>query len=802
MDTLLQDLKYAARQLASRPGFTAVAVLTLALGIGATTAIFSVADAVLLRPLPYPDAARLTVLWGARGTQRPLLFPIPDFVDWRARNHSFVDMGIVRSQSVNLTGTDKPDRLIGSFISASTLRLLGARTVLGRLFTEQETAIGAGQQVAVISYGAWQGRFGGAPDIVGRSVSLNGRPHVVIGVTAQQFQDAFGPIEVWLPITSAPNPAWFQRGQPNVWAVALLKPDVTLADAQRDLSSIAAQLAAEYPTTNGGSDAFVLPLRGFLVGGTRATLMIVLAFVGVVLLIACANVANLQLARATSRVREISVRAALGASRLRLVRQLLTESLALSILGGALGVGLAYWTVGAIVAAAPGGLPTFGSVGINVRVLTFSTAVIVLSGLLFGIAPALHGTRVDLGAALTQRSGDGGRGGRFDLRQTFVAIQMALCIVLLVGAGLLARTLAALRQVDPGFDTDRLLTAEFRLPAIKYNTPEKMNQFMTSALAAIRAVPGVRRAALVNAMPLSGNWGGIQYASLDHPELNTATAPMAQLNGMSDGAFAAMGIRLEGRDFDTRDRAGAPLVVIVNEELARRTWPGQRALGQRLRLVLAPDTTAEVIGVAANVKQVTLSEPATPQIYQPMLQAPGIFNTVAARTTGDPDALNAAVRAAIWSVDPDQPVWKMRSMEFLVRRDFAAPRFTMALTLAFALIALLLAAVGVYGTMSYAVVQRTREVGIRMALGARRVEVVRLVLRRGLAVIAIALAVGLTAALGLAPLLRRQLFGVVPLDPVTFMAVPLVLTAVALVACYLPARRAAAVDPMVALRTE
>jgi putative ABC transport system permease protein len=802
MDALLQDLKYTLRQLVSRPGFTVVAVVTLALGIGATTAIFSVADAVLLRPLPYPDAQRLTVVWGARGTQRPLLIPITDFVDLRARNHSFVDMGIARVQSVNLTGTDAPDRLIGSFVTASTLRLFGARMVLGRSFTEQETAIGAGQPVAVLSYAIWQSRFGGAPDIVGRTVVLNGRPHVVIGVTAPEYQDAFGPVDVWLPITSAPNPNWFQRGQPNVWAVALLKPGITLADAQRDASAIAAQLAAEYPTTNGGNDALVMPLHEYFVGGTQATLLIVLAFVGVVLLIACANVANLQLARATSRLREISVRAALGAGRGRLVRQLLTESLLLSLLGGLLGIALAYWSVDAIVAAAPGGLPTFGSVGINVRVLAFSTALIVLSGLLFGIAPALHGTRVDLGAALTQRTADSARGGGLDLRQLFVAIEMALCIVLLVGAGLLTRTLAALKNVDPGFVAEHLLTAEFRLPGVKYDTPGKIDQFTTRALAAIRAVPGVRQAAFVRSIPLSGNWGGIQYATLDHPELNTATAPMAQQNSVSDGAFATMGIRLSGRDFDTRDRAGAPLVVIVNEELARRTWPGQVAIGQRLRLVLAPDTTATVIGVVADVKQVTLGEPPTPQIYQPVAQTPGIFYSVAARTDGDPDALNNAVRTAIWSVDPDQPVWKMRSMAMLVRRDFAAPQFTMALTLAFALIALLLAAVGVYGTMSYAVVQRTREVGIRMALGARREEVVRLVLRRGLGVIAVALAVGLAAALGLAPLLRRQLYGVVPLDPVTFLAVPLVLTGVALVACYLPARRAAGVDPVVALRTE
>lgn len=802
MDTLLHDLKFAIRQLAARPGFTAIAVLTLALGIGATTAIFSVADAVLMHSLPYPDADRLTVVWGARGNQGPLLIPITDFVEMRERNHSFIDMGIVRVQSVNITGSDAPDRLIGSFVTASTLRLLGTRMAVGRSFTDEETAIGAGHPVAVLSYGIWQGRFGGARDIVGRTVTLDGRPHVVIGVTGLAYQDAFGPVDVWLPITSAPNPNWFQRGQPNVWALALRKPGVTLAEAQRDISGIAAQLAREYPATNGGNDALVMPLREYFVGGVRPTLVILLAFVGVVLLIACGNVANLQLARASSRLREISVRAALGAGRGRLVRQLLTESLLLSVLGGVLGIALAFWSVSAIVAAAPGGLPTFGAVGINVRVLAFSTVLTVATGLLFGLAPALHGTRVDLAAALTQRSADGTRAGRLDLRQLFVAVEMALCIVLLVGAGLLTRTLGALKRVDLGFVPDHLLTAEFRLPGVKYDTPEKINQFTTSALAAIRAVPGVRQAAFVRSIPLSGNWGGVQYATMEHPELNTTTAPMAQMNPVSDGAFSTLGMRLSGRDFDARDRAGAPLVVIVNEELARRAWPGQEAIGQRLRLVLAPDTTATVIGVVADVKQVTLGEPATPQIYQPILQSAGIFNSIAARTDGDPDALKAAVRAAIWSVDPDQPVWKMRSMAFLVRRDVAAPQFTMALTLVFALIALLLAVVGVYGTMSYAVVQRTREVGIRMALGARRDEVVRLVLRRGLGVIVVALAVGLVAALGLAPLLRRQLYGVMPLDPVTFLAMPLVLTGIALVACYLPARHAAAVDPVVALRTE
>jgi len=802
MDTLLQDLRFAIRQLLKRRGFTAVIVLTLALGIGANTAIFSVVNAVLLRPLPYPAAERLAVIWGARGEQYPLLFSIADFNDYRTRNHTFEDLGLVRSQSVNLTGTDQPDRLVGSFITASTLEVLGAHTALGRLFTVQETAEGTGQPVAVLSYSAWQSRFGGDRGVLGRAITLNGRPHVVIGVTTADFQDAFGPTEVWLPITSAPNPTWFTRGQNNVWAIGRLKPGVSLARGRRDLSGVAAQLAAEHPEADGGADVHVLSLRDNLVGGVRPALVLVLAFVGVVLLIACANVANLQLARAASRVREISVRAALGAHRSRLVRQLLTESLTLAALGGLCGVFLANWGIRGLVAAAPSGLPTLGPIGLNAPVLMFSAGLTVIAGLLFGVVPALHGSRGDLGAALTLRSGDPGEGRR-DLRQAFVGLQLALSVVLLVGAGLLTRSLAALRGVDPGFATDHLLTAEFRLPAVKYATPERISQFMTSALGAIRAVPGVRSAGFIRSMPLSGNWGVIQYATEAQGDLSTATAPAAQQNTISDGLLATMGIHLvAGRDFDAGDRVDAPPVALVNEELARRAWPGQPAVGRRLRLLGSPDTWVTVVGVVGDVKQLTLGQPRTPQIYQPMLQAPGIFNTIAARTTGDPDALAASLRAAIWSVDPDQPVWKLRSMDWLAAQDLAGPRFTMLLTLAFALLALLLAAVGVYGVMSYAVAQRTREVGIRMALGARGAEVVRLVLARGLRVVAIALVLGLVAALALSPLIRQQLFGVPAADPVTFVAVPLILAVVALGACYLPARRAARVDPMVALRTE
>ncbi len=803
MDTLLQDIRYALRQLAARPGFTAVVILTLALGIGANTAIFGVVNAVLLRPLPYPAAERLTVLWGTRGGQSQTVVSIPDVQDWRARNHSFEDIGIVRQQSVNLTGAEAPDRLSGDFVTASTLALLGAHTAIGRIFTDSETAVGSGQPVAVLSWAAWQGRFGGDSTILGRTLTLNGRPHVVIGVTARDFQDAFGPVEVWLPITSAPNATWFTRANPNVWALGRLKPGITASQAQRDLSAISADLALQFPATNAGAGASVVSLRANAVGQVRPVLLIVLAFVGVVLLIACANVANLQLTRAVARRRELSLRAALGASRSRIARQLLTESLLLSVLGGAAGVMLARWAIVGLLALVPGGLPVYGDVTVDSVVLTFCAGVTILAGLLFGAAPAWHAVRANLGQILTLRSGDGAVGGRMDLRHVFVAVQLALAIVLLVGAGLLTRSLLALQRVQPGFDATRLLTAEFRLPAVKYGTPEAIAGFMTRAAGAIRAVHGVRAAALVTAVPLSGNWGGVTYLPVGQTEPEPGATPSARVNGVTDGFFSTMRIPvLQGRDFDDHDRADAPPVAIVNAELARRSWPGQSALGQRLQVWTPQLVVVTIVGVVGDIKHLTLSEPPEPQIYYPMAQNPGIFSSIVARTDGDPMALAPALRSAIWSVDPDQPVWRLRSMESIVGRDVAAPQFTMRLTLAFALLALLLAAVGVYGVMTYAVVQRTREVGIRMALGARRQQVVGLVLGRGLRVVGVAVVAGLAVAFGLAPLIRAQLFGVTAADPVTFIAVPVLLAGVALLACYLPARRAARVDPMVALRTE
>jgi predicted permease len=800
---LRQDAALALRQLRRAPAFTAIALLTLVLAIGINTAIFSAVSAVLLRPLPYPAANRLTVVWGSLGDGRRAMLAYPDLLEIRARSRSFEDLGLARTQSINLTGTGQPDRLVGSFVTANTLRLLGAHAAIGRLFTDAETTVGSGERVAVLSHAVWTSRYGADSGVVGRTIVLNGQPHVVIGVTAKDYQDPFGPPEVWVPVTSPPNADWLTRANPAFWAVGRLRRGVSPEQASADVQAITKALAVEYPASNAGLGASLETVRNFLVGNVRPALLVLLGFVALILLIACANIANLMLARATARRREMSLRAALGAGRGRLLRQLLTESVVLALIGGAVGVLVARWAIVALVAAVPGGLPAFGEVGLDWPVLLFSAGITIAAGLIFGAVPARFATRDDLAGALQTRGSDGHAGASGRLRNTFVAIQLALCIVLLVGAALLTRSFLLMEREQTGFDPDHLITAEFRLPATKYANDTVIAQFAEQALARIRAVPGVRSAALLGSVPLSGNWGATTYLPEGQAPPADNVLPTTQTNQVTDGFFATLGIALTaGRDFTPADRLGSPPVVIVNQELARHAWPGESPLGKRLKVIGPPDVVATVVGVAANIKQFTLTEPLAPQLYLPKAQNPGIFSSVAARTVGDPDALGTAVRAAIWAVDRDQPVWKIRSMQSLLERDVAPHRFTVLLAGSFALLALLLALVGVYGVMAYAVAQRSREIGIRMALGAARGEVVRMVLWSGLRIVAVATGFGLAAAYGGARLIQRQLFNVPPTDPVTFVSVPALLAVVAAVACWVPARRAARVDPAIALQSE
>ena len=706
--------------------------------------------------------------------------------------HAFEDIGTIRQQSINLTGSDKPDRLSGAFVSPNTLSMLGARVARGRLFTPEESAQGSGVAVAVLSYASWTTRFGADTGMIGRSVVLNGQPHVVIGVLAADFVDPYGFTEIWLPMSSVPS-GWFARGAFNVWTIGRIRPGVSFAQAQRDLSTVAAQLAAEYPTTSSSTGTIVTPLRDEIVGKTGPTLLIVLGFVGVVLLIACANVANLQLARAMARRREFTVRAALGAGRSRLVRQLLTENLMISLLGGALGFGIAVWATHAFVATVPGGTRAFGAVSMNFHVMAFCGVIAVVVGLAFGALPAVHAARADLNRTLTSRSSGGHATGKFDPRDAFVAAQLALCVVLLVGAGLLGRSLVAIERASPGFDTQHLLTAQLRLPPVKYKSAADIARFMSSAIDEVRATPGVQSAALARSMPQTGNFGFSPYAVEGAAHRSGADAPTTEQNVVSDGFFRTIGVPfISGRDFTAFDRAESEQVAIVNDEFVRREWPGQSAIGKRVTLIGPPNVVVTIVGVVGSVKQQTLGDRPAPQLYQAAAQAPDIFTSFAVRTTGDAAALVPALRSAVWRVDRDQPVWGIRPMESYMSQQVAAPRFTLILTGAFALLALLLATVGVYGVMSYVLAQRTRELGIRMALGARTDQVVGMVIARAGRTIVIATTIGLVGAYVAARWLESQLFEVNAGDPLTFIIVPVVLGSIA--RGLLPARAPRASD--------
>jgi putative ABC transport system permease protein len=805
MDALRQDLRFALRTLRARPAFTLIAVITLALGIGATTAIFSVVNAVLLRPMPWPNPDRLVLVWGTRDQVRQNGVVFLDYLDWQAQSRSFDALAVMRGQSVNLTGGDHPERVIGSFVSANFFSILGAAPEQGRFFTEQETIVATKQPVAVISDDCWRTRYGARPDMIGRTLVLNGVAFTVVGITRPDLYAPLGSPDVWMPIGYYPNAGDLElRGRPGVLVVGRLKAGVSVERAQADLDAISGRLGEQYPATNAGIGANVQPLVDQIVGPVRTPILIVLAGVGIVLLIACANVANLQLARAAARRRELSLRTALGAGRRRLVRQLLTESLVLSIIGGALGILIARWGVTVLASQVASMVPVNGVVTLDASVLLFACGITLGAGLLFGSAPAWQYSRADVRDALSVRSDASAlTGRRYSLRGVLVAAQLALSVVLLVSAGLLTRSLFALARVEPGFDPSHTMTLQFRLPAAKYKTEPQIAEMFTRSLEEMRAVPGVESAALVRATPLNGNGESYPYTLADKPVADIQKAPTAQLNVISPGYFGTMRIRrLAGRDFTMEDRAGAMPVAIVNDQLAKRSWPNESAIGKRIRLGGTDASWATIVGVVGTVKHFRLSEDPLDEAYLPYMQRPLIFTEVVVRTAGDPTALANAIRGAIWRVDRDQPVWRVRTMDRVLDEARGGPKLTVWLMAAFAVLALVLAAIGVYGVMSYAVARRTQEVGIRMALGARRTQVLGMVLRDGMRTIAVALVVGLGVAAAATRLLASQLFGVSTMDPLTFATVPIVLGLVALAACYLPALRASRVDPIVALRAE
>jgi putative ABC transport system permease protein len=817
LEILWQDLRYGVRMLMKSPGFALIAVLTLALGIGANTAIFSVVNGVLLRALPYYEPERLVMVW----TARPILqaqigledFPVSvaDFVDWRNQNQVFEHMAAMWTPRMNLTGDGEPESAVGLRASASLFPLLGARFAVGRAFLPEEDRAGA-DRVVVVSHELWQRRYGADPKLIGQKITLNDEAYTVIGVTAPDFQfprrgevptdfylGGATKVDLYLPIAFTPE-LMNNRGGNFLMVIARLKPGVSLGQASADMSAIARRLTEQYPQTNADKGVRLAPLHQQAVGKARTALLVLLGAVGFVLLIACANVANLLLARAAGRQKEMAIRAALGANRWRVVRQLLTESLLLAISGGAAGLLLAWWGVEMLLAIAPDSLPRAYDIRLDARVAGFTLLASLLTGIVFGLLPALQASKINLGVTLKEGGRDAAGLLRRRLRGFLVVSEVALAFVLLIGAGLLIRSFARLTEVDPGLDPQGVLTMGIQLPFAKYRDGRSV-AFFQQTLERVRALPGVEAAATVSSLPLSGAHASGGFAIEGRPSPTEQTFN-AWLCTISPDFFKTFRVPLiKGRLIVESDSAKAPPVVVVNESLARNYFANDDPLGKRITILGA---TREIVGVVGDVKHSALDEEAKREIYLPMAQLrfPPISMSLAARISGDPMQMVAAVRGQVWAVDKDIPTSNIETMERLMAKSVAPRRFNLLLLGVFALVGLALAAVGLYGVMSYTVTQRTREIGVRMAMGARTSDVLRLVIGEGTKLALIGALLGLGGALALTRLLKTLLFEVSATDPLTFIVIAALLIIVALLACWIPARRAASMDPLVSLRVE
>ena len=814
MQTLLQDLRYGARMLLKSPGVTVVAIIALMLGIGANTAIFSVVHSVLLRSFPYQDGERLAIVWehrkGGKGNPQNVI-NLGNFFDWKEQNSVFTDMAAFFDFNVNLTGDGQPEEIPGQVATPNLFSLLGVNPIKGRTFAADDGKPGQ-NQVVVIGYDLWQRRFGGDPSIVGRKITINNEPNEIIGVLppdvgwfVQKGSMIRTAPQIWSPWQVSEN---LRRRQGRfARAVARLKPGVTWEQAQNEMIIIGARLEQQYPEFNTGWGVNVVPLRTQVTGEVRKPLFILLGAVGFVLLIACANVANLLLARAASRKREIALRAGLGASRWRIARQLLTESLLLSIIGGGLGLLLAWWGTRALLALSPPELMDLRDTSVNLPVLGFTVGLTLLTGIVFGLVPALEATRVDLNESLKEGGRGAGQGsGSHHLRSAFVVTQVGLALVLLVGAGLLIRSLNRLNSVEPGFNPNQVLTMRVNLPEQKYDAEPKIINFFQQAVSQLQSLPGVESVGAINYVPFGGPHSATNIQIEGEPERPAGQRLGTGIVVTDANYFRTMGIPLKsGRLFTQQEATEMRHVVVVNEAFVRENFSGQNPIGRRVTIDMKNDdqnVPTEIIGIVGDNKHKGLDMEIEPMAFWPHPELVDSSMTLVVRTKGDPTSVATAARNVIHQIDSEQPVGEVNTMQGLMATSVARSRFNTILLTVFSVVALVMAAVGIYGVMSYSVQQRTHELGIRLALGAQHGDVLRLILKQGIVLGSIGVIAGLLGSLGLTRLMTSLLFEVKPTDVGTFAAVATGLFLIVLIACYIPARRATKVNPLVALRYE
>ncbi len=819
--TLWQDIRYGARMLLKNPGVTIIVIIALALGIGANSAIFSVVNAVLIRPLPYPESEQLVFLNEKSPVLDEMSISYPNFTDWRAQNQTFEKMGVYNRASYNLTGTGEAERIVTGQVSADLFSVLRVNAAQGRVFTNDEDKPG-GTPVVLLSYPLWQRRFGGQTSILNQTITLNSKSYTVIGIMPESYAYP-SRVEMWVPVGQlSDQPSWQQRGNhPGLYGVARLKPGTTFAQAEADMNNVAANLAKQYPDSNTGNGIRMRPLIEIFVTDVRRALWVIFGAVGFVLLIACANIANLLLARATARRKEMAIRTAVGASRWRIARQLLTESILLSLIGGTIGLALARWGVDLILYISPDAIPRSREIGLDWKVLAFTIGISFVTGILFGLIPAIQAGEVDVHETLKES----GRGttGRQWLRSSLVVVEVATTLVLLIGAGLMIRSFYLLQKVNPGFSHEHLTSFSVSLPQKKYATEETQGAFYNRLLENIRALPGVESTAAASGLPLGNNGWQTSFVIDGRPVPPRDQTPLMEACLVTPDYFRAMNIPvLRGRVFTDRDDrshlAGKDLSklsetqremagvtsIVIDEEFAKRYWPNEDAVGKRIRLGTAADAPVlEVLGVVGRVKMESLNQNSDRvQGYFAFNQTPSSGMTVIIKGASDPNQLISSVRAAVREIDPDQPIYSPRTMDDIRSESVAPERLNLTLLSLFAGLALVLAIVGIYGVMSYSVTQRTHEIGIRMAIGARPLDVFKMILGHGMKLALIGVAVGLAGAFALTRLMASMLFGVEPTDATTFGAISVLLIGVALLACYLPGRRATKVEPTISLRYE